>query len=218
MVALNIQSVDMPLRINNALFALNAGCGYLLKPPSLRQSLSCDDTLVAPPPNLKLKVVCATNVPTEPSGLSDVSDRAVDPYVTLRIVGGRKCIDSGAAPSGASGTVSSASGGTATKQKKIKAKTPVVKNSANPVFNFEVTFPVPDLDVSMLVVKLKDDSDTKIGFAALKITELREGLRCIPLLHYKNMTPLDCTIIVEIKWVTERKNLEPDDRSALVVV
>ena len=203
LVALNIQSIDTPLRYNTGLFALNGGCGYILKPPSLRscgsswqsQAVPSGTPAAAPPPRLGIKVVCATNVPNEGTSLNDVSDRTVDPYVSLQIIGGRQFIDSGGSP----GTGGASAAG---KPKEGKAKTPVVRNSVNPVFNYEAAFPVPDPEVSMLVLKLKDDSDTKIGFAVLMITELREGLRCIPLLHYKDVTPLDCSVIVEIKWLS----------------
>ena len=42
MVALNYQTNDLPMQVNTALFRLNGGCGYVLKPAWMRH---LDDVL-----------------------------------------------------------------------------------------------------------------------------------------------------------------------------
>lgn len=58
LVALNVQTWDSAMMLDEALFQLNGGCGYVLKPqlPPRGETLSCGVLLT-------LRVICASNLP-----------------------------------------------------------------------------------------------------------------------------------------------------------
>mmetsp|Transcript_37502 Transcript_37502/g.105893 ORF Transcript_37502/g.105893 Transcript_37502/m.105893 type:complete len:492 (-) Transcript_37502:40-1515(-) len=192
-VALNVQSLDSPIRYNNSVFAMNGGCGYVLKPPSLRdlaQQQSPASASTSPERalwpsasgslgclELSIKVVCATRVPSDQK--KALLHSTVDPYVYLKLI----------EPEG-------------TKQ---KFKTPTVSNSVSPVFNFHASFVIRHPELSFLEMKLKDDdagNDFTIGTFVAPVELYREGLRCIPLRDKKYNQQIDSSILVEVKWVT----------------
>lgn len=78
-VALNYQTWDDDMRLNDGMFSLNKGYGYVLKPKYL-----CDVTCGAKPKpcTIKVRVLCGTQIP-KPS-LQKKGD-IVDPYVKMTI-------------------------------------------------------------------------------------------------------------------------------------
>merc|ERR1712100_330535 len=87
-VALNYQTPDLPVRVNNTFFRLNGGCGYLLKPKQLRGKPG-DPCQFNDGMTLTVTVVGAGNLP-KPGGTGVVGGakgEVIDPYVALQIVG-----------------------------------------------------------------------------------------------------------------------------------
>lgn len=80
LVALNYQTWDEPMRINDAMFAKNGRCGYVLKPLFLREPSKGSPT----PYSLKITVVCGAQIP-KPN--FEKKGDIVDPYVELLING-----------------------------------------------------------------------------------------------------------------------------------
>ncbi|XP_036816027.1 1-phosphatidylinositol 4,5-bisphosphate phosphodiesterase zeta-1 [Oncorhynchus mykiss] len=83
MVALNFQSLGLPMDLNNGRFQDNGGCGYVLKPLFLRTNQwgfnpnSYRHNLK--PAHLLLKVISGSNLPVPRSG------KALDPFVRVEI-------------------------------------------------------------------------------------------------------------------------------------
>uniref|UniRef100_A0A3P8ZLS6 Phosphoinositide phospholipase C n=1 Tax=Esox lucius TaxID=8010 RepID=A0A3P8ZLS6_ESOLU len=74
LVALNFQSLGLPMDLNNGLFQDNGGCGYVLKPNFLRMDLGVFNPnsyrYNLKPAHLLLKVVSGSNLPASRSGSS----------------------------------------------------------------------------------------------------------------------------------------------------
>uniref|UniRef100_A0A3P8XM60 Phosphoinositide phospholipase C n=1 Tax=Esox lucius TaxID=8010 RepID=A0A3P8XM60_ESOLU len=85
LVALNFQSLGLPMDLNNGLFQDNGGCGYVLKPNFLRMDLGVFNPnsyrYNLKPAHLLLKVVSGSNLPASRSG------KALDPFIRLEIHG-----------------------------------------------------------------------------------------------------------------------------------
>jgi Ca2+-binding EF-hand superfamily protein len=79
LVALNYQTASEPMRLNLALFKLNQGCGYVLKP-----SFIIDPEAAASPQGIKLHVTVIRG-----GGLPSQTQDVIDPYVQVRVVGWR---------------------------------------------------------------------------------------------------------------------------------
>lgn len=58
MVALNYQRSTLPMFVNNALFALNGQCGYVLKPNHLRHDYVDEESIERPLIRLSVKILC----------------------------------------------------------------------------------------------------------------------------------------------------------------
>lgn len=83
LVALNYQTWDKALRVNEALFAQNGRCGYVLKPAHLRAAGSArvaeqEAWLV------KIRVISGQTIPK--AGQGDGGE-VVDPYVVVKVYG-----------------------------------------------------------------------------------------------------------------------------------
>ncbi|KPA83384.1 putative mitochondrial phospholipase c-like protein [Leptomonas pyrrhocoris] len=80
-VALNYQTWDNDMRLNDGMFSLNKGCGYVLKPKYLRDVASGTMPTAC---TIKVEVLCGTQIP-KPS-LREKGD-IVDPYIKMTING-----------------------------------------------------------------------------------------------------------------------------------
>jgi phosphatidylinositol phospholipase C delta len=209
LVSLNFQTFDTPMRRNTGLFSINGGCGYVLKPDVLR----FPGQAAAPRQRtLWIKIMCAINVP--PNLSKGLMNSVVDPYIILKVRllnGEAQC--SAILRHTRRGSVSmwygvffcftpeqvmtvDGEGG--------KVKTPVVEDDINPVFNTEATFPVTHPEMAILSCQLKDQDigdDFIVGYFVAPVSELREGLRCMPLKAAKTNKQLTCNVLCEIKWL-----------------
>lgn len=96
-MALNYQTWDKPLLINEALFAQNGRCGYILKPEFLRtrrdSSLTADsgsDAVTSAPQHtaewqIKITVISGQTIPKV--GQVETSGEVIDPYVIIKVYG-----------------------------------------------------------------------------------------------------------------------------------
>jgi hypothetical protein len=182
MVALNFQTADSPLMLNDGRFLQNGGCGYVLKPPAVLGAATRGSPVL-----LKIRVVSGTCLP-KPNG--DTVGETIDPYVTV--------------------TVHDVVGNETKEEYKSSSYfTSVVNdNGFAPVWNesefhsFEIQFP----QVAMVQIALMESDvtlDDKVASASIPFSCLRRGYRSIQL-HDLNGTrtgPFSmATILVEIDY------------------
>lgn len=92
LVALNYQTPSKAMLFNDALFSLNGGCGYVLKPEFLRRGNQYgysgrSSVLNAPtnkPKKVKLTIISGQHIP-KPGQATD--GEVVDPYAKVKIYG-----------------------------------------------------------------------------------------------------------------------------------
>lgn len=81
LVALNYQTWDEGMRMNDGMFSQNSRCGYVLKPQFLREPTNAKPTSY----KLEFRVICGSQIPKP--NLEKKGD-IVDPYVVVLINGG----------------------------------------------------------------------------------------------------------------------------------
>lgn len=158
-MALNFQTHDTPLLLNDGRFLQGGGCGYVLKPESVMA-----ERKVRQSNRVTIKILKANCLP-KPRG--DVTGEIIDPYVTVELHDvsfndGKEEV----ATSSRSTSVASDNG-----------FSPVWKSEE---INFEVHHP----DVAMLLFQVIDQDlgiDDFIASAAIPLTCLRKGYRSIQL-------------------------------------
>jgi phosphatidylinositol phospholipase C delta len=165
LVALNFQTPDTPLVLNDGMFRRNAGCGYIEKPASVMGGTR--PIKVA----LKVSILSAHCLP-KPMGAK--AGELVDPYISVEMHD--VCI----------------SGDSATEEHMTTtSKTSAVKNNGFcPVWNdANFTFNVETPDVAMLMFKIVDDDygyDDIIASSAIPFSCLRQGYRSVQLYDQNN--------------------------------
>lgn len=163
MVALNFQTQDAFLRLNDGRFRENGNCGYVLKPSSLllKEDLGQGSTRLV---KLSIKVLSGSCLP-KPKGLRDGD--CIDPYVRVTVYdvvnGERETIVSqqtGVAPS----------------------------NGFFPIWGQErFNFEVESWSVAMLQVTVIDRlKEEFIASSSIPISCLRRGIRCVKLYDATN--------------------------------
>nr|ACI15945.1 phospholipase C-like protein [Bodo saltans] len=158
-VALNFQTWDEPMIVNDGFFSRNARCGYVLKPPYLRD---VDDhsgsDAVLPAQRVDFVVMLGSQLPKPANA---VRGEIVDPYVTVRLFGAGE--DS----------------------QQARVKTPVVNdNGFAPSWNTKGSFITknPELAVIGFDVFDKDlDADDHLCTCYLPVASIRNGVRALPL-------------------------------------
>ncbi|CAG2121641.1 unnamed protein product, partial [Medioppia subpectinata] len=88
LVALNYQITDKPMLFNEALFAMNGKCGYVLKSDYLRKGkeygMSGRSSVINAPTSKIKKIISGQHIPKPGNSLDG---EIVDPYVELRVYG-----------------------------------------------------------------------------------------------------------------------------------
>ena len=153
-VALNFQTWDEPLRVNDGFFTQNGRCGYVLKPKYLRD-------LSAPKPTAKhlltIKVLLGSQFP-KPN--NSKKGEIIDPYVRLKLHGDEED----------------------EKQPAVRTKT-IDDNGFNPVWNETFQLTVNAMDLAVLSVKVLDadvDADDEICEMCIPVQSMRTGYRAVP--------------------------------------
>ncbi|KAM6926499.1 1-phosphatidylinositol 4,5-bisphosphate phosphodiesterase zeta-1-like [Lycodopsis pacificus] len=176
LVALNFQTRDLPMDLNNGRFQDNGGCGYVLKPAVLVSSQrsfdpSCSQCSLKPT-TLMLKVIGASNLPLSRSG------KALDSFVRVEIHG-----------------IASDS---------CRYNTHIVKNnSLSPHWNATMKFSisVPELCLIRLCVRQQTGffSSDFVGQYTLPFTSLKKGYRWVPL-RFRDRCSLDPASLFVFVW------------------
>eukprot|EP01065_Artemidia_motanka_P021789 TRINITY_DN26026_c0_g1_i1.p1 TRINITY_DN26026_c0_g1~~TRINITY_DN26026_c0_g1_i1.p1 ORF type:complete len:1076 (+),score=342.85 TRINITY_DN26026_c0_g1_i1:62-3289(+) len=181
-VALNYQTPDFPVRLNDTLFRQNGKSGYLLKPERLRKPdmdpAGWNDRVL-----LKVVVISAGNLPKAGAvGRLDAGHRGeiIDPYVVL-LVTGFPADDNTARPP---------------KTKHID------DNGFNPVWNESFKFSIKAAELAVLTMRVMDrdlvSGDDFIAEASCPLSELRDGYRSVPLEDVRGKAIPECFIFVNI--------------------
>ncbi|XP_039287689.1 1-phosphatidylinositol 4,5-bisphosphate phosphodiesterase gamma-1-like [Nilaparvata lugens] len=182
MVALNYQTADKPMQINQCKFRLNGGCGYLLRPDAMFGA-DCDAPQAAATESIAiaLRVIGARHLLRSGRGTAS-------PFVEIEVLGA-DC-DHGV---------------------KLTTKT-VADNGLNPVWNDFCDFDVhkPELAMLRFVVQDEDMFGDKnfIGQATYPIVALRTGYRSVPLKNgFSEDIELSTLLVhLRIRTLSERRN------------
>ncbi|XP_055374777.1 1-phosphatidylinositol 4,5-bisphosphate phosphodiesterase isoform X1 [Condylostylus longicornis] len=156
MVALNFQTCDLPLQLNQGKFEYNGNCGYLIKPDFMRRS----DKDFDPFADASVDGVCAASCSVQVIAGQFLSEKKVGTYVEVDMYG---------LPSD-------------TVKKEFRTRT-VPANGLNPVYNEEPflfrKIVLPDLAVLRFTVF--EESGKQIGQRILPLDGLQAGYRHISL-------------------------------------
>jgi len=182
MVALNFQTCDAALRLNDGRFRQNGGCGYVLKPSTLlamQKKTGEEDTL---PLKLSVKILSGSCLP-KPKGAA--SGDCINPYVRVSVF-----------------DVKNGDKETCT----TFSTNPVYKNGFFPIWNEGVfRFLVENWAAAMIQLSVynKDvGKDDFIASASIPISCLRRGLRSVKLFDASNSTSgaFDfASLLIEVK-------------------
>jgi len=210
MVSLNFQTADSPLIVNDGFFQRNGGCGYILKPKSLRgKDLSTSALLPNGPQTLRVRVVSGSCLP-KPNGESD--GEIIDPYVRVRLhdvvipdikkngKGSNRFLSSSVYPRG--------NHHCARQVTTLHTTRCVLDNGFSPVWrqNSWAEFRVHnDMAVLQFCVRDKDyGNDESVAEAAIPVSCLRSGYRCVRLFdkHNTRSGPFDmATLLIEVEYL-----------------
>lgn len=172
LVALNFQTNDAPLVLNDGLFRQNSGCGYLPKPSAyLEETPAATVDKSKPVLQLKIRVLSGSCLP-KPKGAK--SGETIDPYVQVMVH-----------------DVTSSEDGSLSFVQTNHTTGTVNDNGFCPVWNEEAakTFPVHSPEIAMVQFSLREADiglDDNVGYAAIPISCLRKGYRSIQLYDSNN--------------------------------
>ncbi|XXH00530.1 hypothetical protein Hte_006878 [Hypoxylon texense] len=207
MAALNWQTFDLGMQLNQAMFDGGTDqSGYVLKPESMREirilpnglPMEAIGKLERQEMKFNIKVISAQQL-IRPSNLP--SSRTLDPYVELEVFHTNDKRDKH----------DSMAGLTMPKDTSLKYFTSVVKeNGFNPVFNedfhFNITTKHPELVFVRFNVKLSSDGESStsgknstIGSYTVKLVNLKQGYRTLPLLDSSGDQFLFSTLFCHVK-------------------
>lgn len=168
LVALNFQTSDSPLILNDGLFRQNYGCGYLPKPKSVMVPGTNRST---PAHMLRVRVLSGSCLP-KPKGAK--TGETIDPYVQVALHDVKASDDAGLSSERTSYYTST-----------------VMDNGFCPVWNEKEgkSIPLYSPDVAMIEFTLRETDitlDDYVAYAAIPINCLRTGYRSIQLYDKNN--------------------------------
>mmetsp|Transcript_67818 Transcript_67818/g.75909 ORF Transcript_67818/g.75909 Transcript_67818/m.75909 type:complete len:822 (+) Transcript_67818:195-2660(+) len=184
LVALNFQTSDSSLTLNDGLFRQAGGCGYIAKPKSLMGGPKSSKKVV------KISVLSARCLP-KPNGAK--TGEVIDPFIQIDLH------DVRVPDTGTENTE---------EHTKESFKTSTVNNNGLcPVWNDASTkFEIHNPDVAMIHFRIIDQdvgSDDKLCSSAIPVTCLRQGYRNIQLYDHNNTRTghFECsTLFVKIEY------------------
>uniref|UniRef100_A0A183CG97 Phosphoinositide phospholipase C n=1 Tax=Globodera pallida TaxID=36090 RepID=A0A183CG97_GLOPA len=165
-VALNFQTCDANLDLNNGFFSINSNIGYILKPKVLLEGKD-PRHITDVQYTLELAIICAQYLPKTEAGSSS-SSSVIDPYVCIQIFG--------------------------VPRDERKAHTRAVRNNGfNPVWNESFSFPLCCPELAMLRVCVKDfdrtSADDFVGEFSVPVSSIRPGYSHVRLNTHHQHTP-----------------------------
>ena len=155
-VALNYQTWDEWMRVNESWFLQNGRCGYILKPEHLRDP---DVPRPSATYTLRVTVILGQQLP-KPEGAE--KGEIIDPYVLLKLRGAAADVK-------------------ANPEKKTKV---IDDNGFSPYWNETFEFTITNLDSAILTLRVVDKdmmADDEIGEASIPLNSLRLGYRSVQL-------------------------------------
>ncbi|KAG9241692.1 putative 1-phosphatidylinositol-4,5-bisphosphate phosphodiesterase 1 [Calycina marina] len=218
MVALNWQTYDLGMQMNDAMFA--GGCdqsGYVLKPRELREIQMMTEVPKEAGEgytkrerknvNFSITVISAQQL-MRPQALA--ANRSVDPYVEVEVYHADDKSKENKGVVGVGGKDASGKDGLSGLGAPHRRRTDVVKeNGFNPLFekkfNFDLTTKYPDLVFVRWTVRCSPDgtnySDKGVPLATYtaKLSSLQQGYRTLPLLDNNGDRFLFSTLFCHIK-------------------
>uniref|UniRef100_A0A7S1W9K4 Phosphoinositide phospholipase C n=1 Tax=Neobodo designis TaxID=312471 RepID=A0A7S1W9K4_NEODS len=177
MVALNYQTYDGPMRVAEAFFRQNLGCGYVPKPPRLLapepegEAAAEKETYI-----LAVTVIAGSQIP-HPGNVADDDNQVIDPYVVLHV------------------------GGTPfDMENNPPLQTNVVDdNGFNPVWNQRFCFRFTDLDFATISLQVRTKASPvhkDIVHASAAVNMIRLGYRAVPLYYTHDGTLEPSAVLV----------------------
>lgn len=234
MMALNWQTYDLPMQMNEAMFASGSDkLGYVLKPRELRESLSIQEEISEPSIHglgkiqkklirFSVDIVSAQQLP-RPRGVA--LDATLDPYVEIEMFSAE---DKGkGVASGEGGSDASARNGMSGIGSPHRRRTHVVQaNGFNPVFNDSFKLSLETKYPSLVFVRwtvwnspdgrsfnTNPNADPLATFTA-KLSSLEQGYRHLRLYDHNgdqfNCATLFCKIKKEEAVTIEREDPVPE--------
>ena len=234
MMALNWQTYDLPMQMNEAMFASGSDkLGYVLKPRELRESLSIQEEISEPSIHglgkiqkklirFSVDVISAQQLP-RPRGVAP--DATLDPYVEIEMFSAE---DKGkGVASGEGGSDASARNGMSGIGSPHRRRTHVVQaNGFNPVFNDSFKLSLETKYPSLVFVRwtvwnspdgrnfnTNPNADPLATFTA-KLSSLEQGYRHMRLYDHNgdqfNCAALFCKIKKEEPVTVEREDPVPE--------
>lgn len=186
MVALNFQTLDLPMQLNQGIFEYNNRSGYILKPDFMRRT----DRRFDPFAESTVDGIVAGTVSIKVISGQMLSDKKINTFVEVDMYG---------LP-------------TDTVRKKWKTRT-VMSNGINPVYDEEafVFKKVVLPNLAIIRIAVFEDNGKMVGHRVLPVQGLRPGYRHIPLRNEFNLPLLLPTLFVHIGV----KDYVPDEMEML---
>jgi len=187
LVALNFQSLDVPMQLNLGIFQFNQGTGYLLKPEVMRR----DDRKFDPFTQSSVDNIVPATLSIQVLSGQFLTDKHVGTFVEVEMYG-LPC-------------------DTVRRERKFKTRT--VLNGLNPIFSEDpfVFRQVILPDLAVVRISAYEESGNKfIGHRVLPVTGLCPGYRHIPLFNESGQPlHLPCLFVnIEVKdYVPNRLNV-----------
>ncbi|KAL5732853.1 hypothetical protein ACOSQ2_032545 [Xanthoceras sorbifolium] len=184
MIAFNMQGYGRSLWLMQGMFKANGGCGYVKKPDFLLKN-GPDDEVFDCKRNLPVKMTLKVRVYLGDGWRLDFSHTHFDSYsppdfYTKVFIAGVPADDA-------------------------KKKTKIITDDWCPVWNEEFTFPltVPELAILGLEVREHDisDKDDFGGQTWLPVSEIKPGIRCIPLCDKKGKKFSNVRLLMRFEFV-----------------
>ncbi|KAF8196666.1 PLC-like phosphodiesterase [Mycena galopus ATCC 62051] len=192
LVALNIQTMDLGYRLNQAMFLRRGRQGYVLKPPALRAS-GFEQLRKHTNHYFDVTIISAQQLPrpTHSSGKEVVDKSIVDPYVEVALHIPAWSRSPFLPPNKSYEHVppSDTTGGEGTSARRISFSTPVVKNNGwNPLWQEELCLPfdciggMQELVFVEFIVKQDKRPDAEpLASYITPLSSLQSGFRHLPL-------------------------------------
>ncbi|CAB4412005.1 unnamed protein product [Rhizophagus irregularis] len=174
LVALNWQTFDLGMQINQAMFSVNGRCGYVLKPENMRNFELTTTTNPLTQYTLEVEIISAQQL----TGPKDLFKEIIDPYVEVELLmPGADVI-------------------------KKKTKT-VLDNGFNPIWNETLTFTIDFEYLELVFLRFTVwDEDVRlnefIGYYCIPVASLQQGYRHIPLNDANGEQYLFTTLFVRL--------------------
>lgn len=219
MVALNWQTYDLPMQMNEAMFASGADrLGYVLKPKELRESVSIQEEITEPSIHglgrirkklirFSIEVISGQQLP-RPKGVA--LEATIDPYIEIEMFCAE---DKGkGVASGEGGQDASARNGMSGIGSPHRRRTGVVQaNGFNPVFNDHFKLSLETKYPSLVFVRwtvwsspdghnynTSPNANPLATFTA-KLSSLEQGYRHVPLYDHNGEQFMFATLFCKIK-------------------